>query len=71
MAIQPPDGGWGWVVVVSSLICHVLIDGIGLAYGVLLPKFVHYFNEPISKVSLMGSVLIGTYMCTGKIYQYQ
>ncbi|XP_052061352.1 monocarboxylate transporter 12-like [Mytilus californianus] len=62
---QSPDGGWGWVVVFSSLMCNILVDGIGLAYGVLLPKFADYFQASKSKVSLVGSVMIGTYMCTG------
>ena len=23
----PPDGGWGWVVVVSSFMCNLILDG--------------------------------------------
>ncbi|XP_052061332.1 monocarboxylate transporter 13-like [Mytilus californianus] len=64
---KPPDGGWGWVVVFSSLMCNILVDGIGLAYGVLLPKFAEYFQTSKSKVSLVGSLLIGMYLCAGPI----
>lgn len=66
MTSSPPDGGWGWVIVGSSLMCNLLVDGLGLAYGVLLPKFSEYFNASKSKVSLVGTVLIGVYMCIGK-----
>lgn len=69
--IVPPDGGWGWVVVFSSLMCNILVDGIGLAYGVLLPKFAEYFNAPKSKVSLVGSVMIGIYLCAGIVKLYE
>lgn len=31
-----PDGGWGWVIVLSSLIIHVIMDGITYALGVVL-----------------------------------
>ncbi|VDM18638.1 unnamed protein product [Hydatigera taeniaeformis] len=31
-----PDGGWGWVVVFSSFVCMILVDGICLSYGLLV-----------------------------------
>ena len=23
----PPDGGWGWVIVISSFMCNLILDG--------------------------------------------
>ena len=23
----PPDGGWGWVIVISSFLCNLILDG--------------------------------------------
>lgn len=65
LVAKPPDGGWGWVIVFSSLMCNMLVDGIGLVYGVLLPKFADHFQASKSKVSLVGSLMIGTYLCAG------
>uniref|UniRef100_A0A5K3EX04 Monocarboxylate transporter 14 n=1 Tax=Mesocestoides corti TaxID=53468 RepID=A0A5K3EX04_MESCO len=31
-----PDGGWGWIVVFSSFVCMILVDGISLCYGLLV-----------------------------------
>ncbi|GAA49281.1 monocarboxylate transporter 12 [Clonorchis sinensis] len=31
-----PDGGWGWVVVLGSFCCMILVDGVSLSYGLLL-----------------------------------
>lgn len=61
----PPDGGWGWVIVVSSLFCNIIVDGIGYSFGIFLPEFVSAFGESRSKVSLIGSLLCGTYLCAG------
>ncbi|VDP90076.1 unnamed protein product [Echinostoma caproni] len=33
---NPPDGGWGWIVVLGSFCCMILVDGICLSYGLLL-----------------------------------
>lgn len=63
----PPDGGWGWVIVVSSLMCNIIVDGIGYSFGIFLPEFVNNFGETRSKVSLIGSLLCGTYLCAGPI----
>lgn len=63
----PPDGGWGWVIVISSLFCNIVVDGIGYSFGIFLPEFVNFFGETRSKVSLIGSLLCGTYLCAGKI----
>jgi hypothetical protein len=63
---SPPDGGWGWVIVFSSLVCNIIVDGIGYAFGVLLPQWVKVFGESQSKVSLVGSLLVGVYLCAGK-----
>jgi len=62
----PPDGGWGWMVVVASLFCNIIVDGIGYAFGVLLPIFKDYFQAPNSEVALVGSLLVGVYLCAGK-----
>ena len=31
-----PDGGWGWVVVFSSFVCMILVEGVCLSYGLLV-----------------------------------
>ncbi|KAL5969018.1 Monocarboxylate transporter 12 [Taenia solium] len=31
-----PDGGWGWIVVFSSFVCMILVEGICLSYGLLV-----------------------------------
>lgn len=33
----PPDGGWGWVVLVCSFSCTMLLNGTGHTFGPLLP----------------------------------
>lgn len=63
----PPDGGWGWMIVLASLVCNIIVDGIGYAFGVLLPIFADYFSAPNSKVALVGSLLCGVYLCAGPI----
>ena len=63
----PPDGGWGWVIVMSSFLCNLIVDGIAYTFGVFLPKFVIYFNEGKGTVAWVGSLLAGVYLSCGPI----
>lgn len=63
----PPDGGWGWVIVMSSFLCNLIVDGIAYTFGVFLPTFVDYFNEGKGTVAWVGSLLAGVYLSCGPI----
>ena len=37
--IVPPDGGWGWLVMIASFLCNTVVDGIVFSAGM--------FQDPI------------------------
>lgn len=53
-----PDGGWGWVVVLASLIISMIADGISFSFGLLYIEFLHEFNESKSKTAWIGSLFM-------------
>lgn len=55
----PPDGGWGWVIVVVSFICNATIDGICLTYGRLIPDLTKDMNIDVSKAITISSLMNG------------
>ncbi|KAK6168443.1 hypothetical protein SNE40_020974 [Patella caerulea] len=63
----PPDGGWGWVIVFASFISNFIVDGICYTFGIFLLEFTQAFNAPRSKISLVGSLQAGMYLCAGPI----
>ena len=54
-----PDGGWGWVVCISCLFGNMVVGGIMLSYGIILPSVKKHFDEEMFFVSLIGSLMIG------------
>jgi uncharacterized membrane protein len=61
-----PDGGWGWVVVFSSFVIHVLIDGIKYSFGIMFIELMESFGENKSKTSWVMSIQIGVMLLSGK-----
>lgn len=62
-----PDGGWGWVVVVSAFIVSACADGLAFSFGLLHEEFTSYFETTQSKTSLIGSLFIATPLLAGPI----
>ncbi|XP_055372462.1 monocarboxylate transporter 3 [Condylostylus longicornis] len=63
----PPDGGYGWVIVLASFVCNMIVDGIAYTFGIFLNDFVNYFNEGKGTVAWVGSLLSGVYLSAGPI----
>ncbi|KAJ2938478.1 hypothetical protein O0L34_g12923 [Tuta absoluta] len=62
-----PDGGWGWVVVLSAFLVSACADGLVFSFGLLHEEFTDYFNQPQSKTALIGSIFIATPLLAGPI----
>jgi MCP family monocarboxylic acid transporter-like MFS transporter 14 len=45
--LDPPDGGWGWVIVTASLLCNFVLDGVAFSYGIL--------TKPVVEASKMAA----------------
>ncbi|XP_028160179.1 monocarboxylate transporter 14-like [Ostrinia furnacalis] len=62
-----PDGGWGWVVVISAFLVSACADGLSFSYGLLQEEFARYFDTTQSQVSMIGSLFIATPLLAGPI----
>ncbi|XP_067633178.1 uncharacterized protein Targ [Eurosta solidaginis] len=65
--IIPPDGGYGWIIVLISFLCQVIVDGIVFSIGILLPYMAEDFGETQTTVVLVASVQVGCYFLAGPI----
>lgn len=63
---QPPDGGYGWVIVFASFMCNMIVDGIAYTFGVFLTDLAEYFGEGKGTTAWVGSLLSGMYLCAGE-----
>ncbi|XP_051900589.1 monocarboxylate transporter 13 [Pristis pectinata] len=55
---EAPDGGWGWVIVLSAFIQSALVFGVIRSFGVFFVAFVDHFSEASSTVSWITSMAV-------------
>ncbi|KAG5893834.1 hypothetical protein JTB14_018336 [Gonioctena quinquepunctata] len=63
----PPDGGYGWVIVVASFVCNMVVDGVTYCFGIFKEDLRVYYGESIGQVAWVGSILAGVTMCSGPL----
>ncbi|XP_053678361.1 monocarboxylate transporter 12-B [Anopheles nili] len=63
----PPDGGWGWMVVLASFSIHIITDGLTYSFGIFYSEFLTYFNEGKGYTAWIASILVGVTLCSGPI----
>lgn len=63
--VVPPDGGWGWVIVMASFMCNMIVDGIIFSFGTFLEHIAKDFSATIAEVTLVGSLMSGFYLIAG------
>ncbi|XP_050513505.1 monocarboxylate transporter 9 isoform X2 [Diabrotica virgifera virgifera] len=62
-----PDGGWGWVVVFSSLLVSMIADGVSLSFGLLFSEFLIEFKASSSDTAWIGSLFLAVPLISGPI----
>lgn len=62
-----PDGGYGWVVVFSSLVVSLIADGISFSFGLLYTEFLVYFGESKSTTAWIGSIFLAVPLLSGPV----
>ncbi|GJQ77080.1 hypothetical protein Trydic_g23651 [Trypoxylus dichotomus] len=65
--VVPPDGGWGWVIVLASFICNFVAEGTMYSYGLLLEDIAIGLQTTTTNVSLANSLMTGFYFLFGTL----
>ncbi|CAG9584927.1 unnamed protein product [Danaus chrysippus] len=65
--VSIPDGGWGWVVVLSSFVISMIADGISFSFGLLYIEFLDEFKASKSTTAWIGSLFIAVPLLAGPV----
>lgn len=63
----PPDGGYGWVIVIAAFISNFIVDGISNSFGPFMASYQETFKASKAATSFIGSLLIGSYLLSGTV----
>ncbi|XP_017128447.2 monocarboxylate transporter 13 isoform X1 [Drosophila elegans] len=65
--LVPPDGGWGWLVLLGSCLTNILIPGTIKSFGVLFSEFTEAFNSSPTKASWIPALCYFLYSSLGPV----
>ena len=63
----PPDGGWGWLVVLACFLTTFTLDGIGYSFGMFMEPLKAEMKEGNFGVASVGSIQIAVYLSSGPL----
>ena len=66
---NPPDGGWGWVVVFGSMLSTAANFLIRMSFSILYMEWVDYFQSDKGQTGWIGSLFLSTGSILGTIHQ--
>ena len=65
--LLPPDGGWGWVVVLASFFVNLIADGVTFSFGIMFEEFQTEFDSSAAETAGVVSVFHAVPLLTGPI----
>lgn len=64
--LVPPDGGWGWLVLLAAVMVNLLIPGTIKSFGVLFVEFLDVFDASPAAAAWIPSLCYFLYSSLGK-----
>lgn len=64
---EPPDGGYGWLIVFASFLISLIADGISFSFGMIFVELIKFFKESKSKTAVVGSLFFAMPLLAGPI----
>ena len=62
----PPDGGWGWMVVLGSAIAHFFVVGLGRSFGVFYVDLMEIYDKSAFQTAMVVGLFNTLRMVFGK-----
>ncbi|XP_048522199.1 monocarboxylate transporter 3-like [Dendroctonus ponderosae] len=63
----PPDGGWGWAVMVAVTFVMFCVDGLGYCFSIFFEEMMRDFHCELTDIALLSALSGGFYYLFGPL----
>lgn len=67
LLVVPPDGGYGWVIMVASFLCNAIVDGTMYSFAIYIPDLTAALDATEMQITSIGSVYVSMYYLCGPL----
>lgn len=67
LLVVPPDGGFGWVIMIASFLCNAIVDGTMYSFAIYIPTLAAALDASELQITGIGSVYVGLYYLCGPL----
>ncbi|XP_006820613.1 monocarboxylate transporter 13-like, partial [Saccoglossus kowalevskii] len=68
--VEPPDGGYGWIILLASVGVQSICAGSFNVSGIFLVSYVEYFQKGAAQASIIASITGALYTSSGLLADY-
>lgn len=65
LIVVPPDGGWGWVVVLATFFTNFVADGTMYTFAIFVTDISTDIGATKTQVAIVNSLMAGFYYLSG------
>ena len=63
---EPPDGGWGWIVILAASVAFFVAGGFGRSFTLIYQELITMFGQSATSTASVAALFGAVKLCSSK-----